>query len=154
MMKVTNRIPLEIRVVNRSPHPLPCYKSTGSAGMDLYAWLPAPLQLAPGQIERLGTGIYIAIPEGWEGQVRTRSGLGIKKGVIVVNTPGTIDADYRGEVKVGLINLSSLPYTIADGERIAQLIISPCEKVVWREVEALEDTERGIGGFGSTGKKG
>ncbi len=153
-MKVTNRIPLEIKVVNKGPHPLPCYKSRGSAGMDLYACLSAPLQLAPGQIELLGTGIHIAIPEGWEGQVRTRSGLGIKKGVIVVNTPGTIDADYRGEVKVGLINLSSVPYTIEDGDRIAQLIISPCERVAWKEVEALEETERGRGGFGSTGQKG
>ena len=153
-MKVNNSLPLEIKVVNKGSHPLPCYKSSGSAGMDLYACLDAPLQLAPGQIELLGTGIHIAIPEGWEGQVRTRSGLGIEKGVIVVNTPGTIDADYRGEVKVGLINLSSVPYTIEDSDRIAQLVISPCERVTWKEVEALEETERGRGGFGSTGKKG
>ena len=144
---------ISISIVNRSKHPLPQYATSGSSGMDLRANLDAPLVLLPLQRLLVPTGIYIALPEGYEAQVRPRSGLAIKHGLTCLNTPGTIDADYRGEIKVILINLSGETQIIQDGDRIAQLVIQQVEKAVWLEVETLDVTERNDGGFGHTGKK-
>ena len=145
-------IMLTIQIINKSKHPLPSYATALSAGMDLRANLEAPLTLAPMQRCLVPTGLYMALPAGFEAQVRPRSGLAIKKGITVLNSPGTIDADYRGEICVVLINLSSDPFVIEDGERIAQLVIARHEQADWQPVEVLDDTERGAGGFGHTGK--
>lgn len=144
---------MKISAVNKSKHALPEHKTFGSAGVDLTANLIEPVTLHVGEIKLVKTGLFIAIPEGYEAQVRPRSGLALKHGVTVLNTPGTIDADYRGEVGVILINHGNEPFVIQDGERIAQLVVAKHERVEWHLVDELEDTERGAGGFGSTGKK-
>lgn len=142
---------MKVEIINKSKHALPAYATTASAGMDLRANLDEPMVLAPLQRALVPTGLYMALPEGYEAQVRPRSGLAIKKGITVLNSPGTIDADYRGEVCVILVNLSNEPFTITDGERIAQMVIARHEQVEWLPVEVLSDTERGAGGFGHTG---
>lgn len=142
---------MKVEIINRSKHPMPEYATPLSAGMDLRANLEEPMVLAPMQRALVPTGLYMALPCGYEAQVRPRSGLAIKKGVTVLNSPGTIDADYRGEVCVILINLSDTSFTITDGERIAQMVIARHETVEWQSVESLSDTERGEGGFGHTG---
>ncbi len=142
---------MKIEIINRSRHQLPAYETPLSAGMDLRANLDTPIVLAPMQRVLVPTGLFIALPEGYEAQVRPRSGLAIKKGITVLNSPGTIDADYRGEICVILVNLSNEPFTIADGERIAQMVIARHERAEWFEVEQLDETVRGAGGFGHTG---
>ena len=142
---------MKVEIINKSKHALPTYATELSAGMDLRANLEQPIELQPLQRTLVPTGLFIALPAGYEAQVRPRSGLAIKKGITVLNSPGTIDADYRGEVCVILVNLSSEPFTITDGERIAQMVIARHEQVEWSEVDVLGDTERGAGGFGSTG---
>lgn len=142
---------MNVQIVNKSGNPLPRYATENSAGMDLNANLKDTIVLKPLERELISTGIYIAIPKGYEAQVRPRSGLAVKKGISVLNSPGTIDADYRGEVKVVLVNLSNEDVEIQDGERIAQMIIAKHESIKWDEVDVLEETERGDGGFGSTG---
>lgn len=142
---------LNVPIINRSKHALPAYATALSAGMDLRANLSEPVTLAPLQRCLIPTGLYIALPAGYEAQVRPRSGLALKKGVTVLNSPGTIDADYRGEICVILINLSAEPFVIEDGERIAQMVIARHEQATWQEVETLDETERGAGGFGHTG---
>lgn len=144
---------MNIRIVNHSHHPLPTYETTHSAGMDLRAFLSEPLVLKPLERVLIPTGLFIELPQGYEAQVRPRSGLAIKKGITVLNTPGTIDSDYRGEIKVIMINLSSDTVEIADGDRIAQMIIAKHEKADWEPVEELAETVRGSGGFGHTGAK-
>lgn len=140
-----------IEVINKSGHALPSYQTSGSSGMDLYASLPSAVTLAPLQRMLIPTGLYIAIPAGFEAQIRPRSGLAFKKGLTVVNAPGTIDSDYRGEIMVAMINLSDTSQTIENGERIAQMIISTYTTAIWNEVNELTSTERGSGGFGHTG---
>ena len=142
---------MQVKIINRSSHPLPQYETTGSAGLDLRANTDAPITL--GSLERtiVPTGLFIELPAGYEAQIRPRSGLSIKKGLSLVNSPGTIDSDYRGEIGVIMVNLSPEPQTIAAGERIAQMVIAKYEQVKWEEVEVLSDTKRGAGGFGSTG---
>jgi dUTP pyrophosphatase len=130
---------------------MPAYATPGSAGMDLQAAVEEPLVLEPGQRYMVPTGLRIALPPGYEAQIRPRSGLAIKEGITVANAPGTVDSDYRGEVKVGLVNLSDAPYTIRRGDRIAQMVVAPVTHVAWRRVTSLDETERGAGGFGSTG---
>lgn len=142
---------MKIKVVNRGHQPLPAYATEQSAGMDLRANISEPIVLRPLQRQLIPTGIYIALPEGYEAQVRPRSGLALKKGVTVLNAPGTIDADYRGEVGVVLVNLSQEDFVVNDGERIAQMVVARCEKADFIEVETLDDTERGEGGYGHTG---
>ena len=142
---------MEIQIVNRSRHALPQYETALSAGMDLRAHLDEPVVLAPGQRALIPTGLFIALPAGWEAQIRPRSGLAFKFGVTVLNSPGTIDADYRGEIKVLLINHGEGGFMIRDGERIAQMVIASFAQTVWIPVESLDTTERGTGGFGSTG---
>ena len=142
---------MKVEIINKSKHALPTYATELSAGMDLRANLEQPIELQPLQRTLVPTGLFIALPAGYEAQVRPRSGLAIKKGITVLNSPGTIDADYRGEVCVILVNLSSEPFTITDGERIAQMVIASHEQVEWSEVDVLGDTERGAGGFGHTG---
>ena len=142
---------LNVQIINRSKHALPAYATELSAGMDLRANLSEPVTLAPLQRCLIPTGLYSALPAGYEAQVRPRSGLALKKGVTVLNSPGTIDADYRGEICVILINLSAEPFVIEDGERIAQMVIARHEQAAWQEVEVLDETERGAGGFGHTG---
>jgi dUTP pyrophosphatase len=141
--------------VQTLPHaeglPLPSYATPGSAGMDLCAAVEESLVLEPGQRCLVPTGLRIALPLGYEAQIRPRSGLAIKEGITVANAPGTVDSDYRGEVKVGLVNLSDVPYTIRRGDRIAQMVVAPVTHVAWRLVASLDETERGAGGFGSTG---
>ena len=144
---------MKVQVINKSKHPLPQYATDLSAGMDLRANLDIPITLKPLQRCLVPTGIYMALPEGFEAQVRPRSGLAIKKGIGVLNSPGTIDADYRGEVCVILVNLSSEDFVIEDGERIAQVLFQEIEHPEFEEVEDLSETERGEGGFGSTGTK-
>lgn len=144
---------MKVKIVNRSQWPCPAYATGQSAGMDLKANTDAPIVLEPLQRTMIPTGLFIALPAGFEAQVRPRSGLAAKHGITVLNTPGTIDADYRGEIKVILVNLSSEPFTIEPGERIAQMVIARYEQVQWEEVEQLDETERGAGGFGSTGTK-
>lgn len=143
---------VHVSVVNKSHHSLPHYATPLSAGMDIRAFLNEPVKLAPGERALIPTGIFLELPGGWEAQVRPRSGLAFKYGITVLNAPGTIDADYRGEVGVILINLGNKHVEIQDGERIAQLVFAPCSKAVWVEVNQLTDTSRGTGGFGSTGK--
>lgn len=142
---------MEIKIINRSKHQLPAYATPLSAGMDLRANLNEPVVLEPLQRALIPTGLFMAIPAGYEAQVRPRSGLAIKKGITVLNSPGTIDADYRGEVCVILVNLSSEPFTVTDGERIAQMVIARHEQAEWLEVDTLDETQRGEGGFGHTG---
>jgi dUTP pyrophosphatase len=142
---------MKVKIINRSRHQLPSYATELSAGMDLRANLDEPIELQPLQRALVPTGLFMALPEGYEAQVRPRSGLAIKKGITVLNSPGTIDADYRGEVCVILVNLSNEPFTITDGERIAQMVIARHEQVAWCECEVLDETERGAGGFGHTG---
>ena len=146
-------MPHKVQIVNNSHHPLPVYATSGSSGMDLRAFLIAPITLAPMERCLIPTGLFLAIPENWEAQIRPRSGLAIKQGITCLNTPGTIDADYRGEIKVILINLSKEPQIINDGDRIAQMGFQSVEKVDWELVVALDETQRGAGGFGHTGKK-
>lgn len=143
---------MKVRIVNRSSFPTPAYATEKSAGMDLKADIKEPVTLAPLERAMIPTGLYIALPDGTEAQVRPRSGLATKFGISVLNSPGTIDADYRGEVKVILVNLSNEPFVINPGERIAQMVVARYEKVEWDEVEILDETERGAGGFGSTGR--
>ncbi len=143
-----------VKIINKSDNNLPAYETPNSAGMDLRAYLPeSPIVIKPLERVLVPTGLYMEIPEGYEGQVRPRSGLAIKNGITVLNTPGTIDADYRGEVKVILINLSDSDFTINSGDRIAQIIFARCEQMDIVSVETLSETERGAGGFGHTGKK-
>jgi dUTP pyrophosphatase len=141
-----------IPIVNHSHHPLPAYATQGSSGLDLRAFINAPIQMAPLERVLIPTGLHIALPINWEAQVRPRSGLAIKQGLTCLNTPGTIDADYRGEIKVILINLSNEIQVIQDGDRIAQIVFQQVEKMEWQLVENLETTQRGEGGFGHTGK--
>ena len=143
---------MKVRIVNRSSFPTPAYATEKSAGMDLKADIKEPLTLAPLERAMIPTGLYIALPQGYEAQIRPRSGLAAKFGISVLNSPGTIDADDRGEVKVILVNLSNEPFVINPGERIAQMVVARYEKVEWDEVEVLDETERGEGGFGSTGR--
>lgn len=143
---------LNIKIVNHSHHPLPAYATALSAGMDLRANLDSPVVLPPLGRALIPTGLFMAIPAGYEAQVRPRSGLALKKGITLLNTPGTIDADYRGELGVILVNLSNEPFTVNDGERIAQLVVARHEVVEWASVEVLDETERGEGGFGHTGR--
>lgn len=142
---------MRIRIVNKSNHPLPRYETNASAGMDLRASLETPITLNPMCREVIHTGLYIEVPVGYEAQIRPRSGLAAKKGITVLNTPGTIDADYRGEVMVILINLSTEPFVINDGDRIAQMVIAAHERAEWQQSAELGSTERGAGGFGHTG---
>ena len=142
---------MKIRIINRSHHALPQYATPQSAGMDLCANLDAPVTLPSLGRALIPTGLYIALPQGYEAQIRPRSGLALKKGITLLNTPGTIDADYRGEIGVIVANLSAEPFTIADGERIAQMVVARHETVCWEAVERLDDTARGDGGFGHTG---
>lgn len=144
---------LKIKVVNKGHHPLPQYATTQSAGMDLRANLDASITLKPMERRLIPTGLYIALPEGFEAQVRPRSGLALKKGITVLNAPGTVDADYRGEVGVVLINLSQEDFVVEDGERIAQMVIARHEQAIFEAVEVLDETERGTGGYGHTGVK-
>jgi len=144
---------MEIKIVNKSNHPLPTYGTEASAGVDLRANISESITLKPLERTLVKTGLFIELPIGYEAQVRPRSGLAYKNGVTVLNTPGTIDADYRGEIGVILVNLSSEEFTIENGERVAQLVIAKHEQAEWKLVEELSDTERGAGGFGSTGKK-
>lgn len=144
---------MRIKIVNHSPYPLPAYATGLSAGMDLRADLPQPITLQPLERTLIPTGLFMAIPAGYEAQVRPRSGLAAKKGLTVLNSPGTIDADYRGQVQVILVNVSNTPVQIEPGERIAQLVIAAHAVAEWEPVEILDDTERGAGGFGSTGTK-
>ena len=141
------------KIVNKSTNATPAYATAQSAGMDLRANLESPITLKPMERTMIPTGLFIELPVGYEAQVRPRSGLAAKHGITVLNTPGTIDADYRGEIKVILVNLSSEPFEIQHGERIAQMVIAKHETVQWEEVEILSDTERGAGGFGSSGVK-
>lgn len=144
---------MKVNIINKSHHLLPSYETAHAAGMDLRANLDAPVVLKPLERALVPTGLFIELPEGHEAQVRPRSGLAAKKGVTVLNSPGTIDADYRGEIKVILVNLSNEPFTIEDGERVAQLVIARHERVEWQETAVLADSSRGAGGFGSTGTK-
>lgn len=144
---------MKLQIVNKSDNALPAYETVNSAGMDLRAYLPeGELVVKPLQRVLVPTGLFMEIPVGYEGQVRPRSGLAIKSGITVLNSPGTIDADYRGEVKVIMINLSDTDFVIKSGDRIAQLVIAKCEQTEVIEVEILSETERGVGGFGHTGK--
>ena len=142
---------MEVRIVNRSKHELPDYGTVNSSGMDLRANLEAPLKLKPLERKLIPTGLFVEVPVGYEAQIRPRSGMAIKHGITVLNTPGTIDADYRGEIGVILVNLSDQAFEIRDGERICQMVINKIEKVIWKPVESLAMTERGDGGFGHTG---
>lgn len=142
---------MKIQIINKSKHALPQYATALSAGMDLRANIDTPILLKPMQRKLVPTGLYIALPEGFEAQIRPRSGLALKKGITLLNTPGTIDADYRGEIGVIVANLSEEDFIIEDGERIAQMVIARYEKAEWEEVKVLGETERGYGGFGHTG---
>lgn len=144
---------MEIQVINKSHHPLPEYATQQSAGMDIRANLDEPITLQPLQRCLVPTGLFIALPPGTEAQIRPRSGLAWKKGITVLNAPGTIDADYRGEIGIILVNLSQEPFVIQDGERIAQMVVARYEQAAWNVVDSLEDTERGEGGFGHSGQK-
>ena len=142
---------MQVKIINKSAYPLPQYETTGSAGMDLRANIPDPLTLQPLQRTIVPTGLYIELPDGYEAQIRPRSGLAAKKGLSLVNAPGTIDSDYRGEIGIILVNLSDTPQTIGPGERIAQMIVAKYEQITWNEVDTLSASQRGTGGFGSTG---
>jgi dUTP pyrophosphatase len=142
-----------IKIINRSKHALPSYQTEDSAGMDLRAELESPVTLKPLERKLISTGLSIELPQGFEAQIRPRSGLAYKHGIGIVNSPGTIDADYRGIIQVLLINLSNQDFIVEDGERIAQMVIAKYEKISWEEVEILSETDRGAGGYGSTGRK-
>ena len=142
---------MNVQIINKSKHQTPAYETEGSAGMDLRANIEEAIVLKPLERVIVKTGLFIALPNGYEAQVRPRSGLAAKKGITVLNAPGTVDADYRGEIGVILVNLSNEDFTVNDGERIAQLVIAKHERVNWKEVSELNETERGAGGFGSTG---
>jgi len=144
---------MKINVINNSKHDLPRYTTEASAGMDLRANISEPIVLKPLERTLVKTGLFIELPPGYEAQVRPRSGLAFKKGITVLNSPGTIDADYRGEIGVIIINLSSEQFIVEDGERIAQMVIAKHEKIIWENTESLADSSRGLGGFGSTGIK-
>ncbi|OWR15319.1 dUTP diphosphatase [Chryseobacterium sp. VAUSW3] len=143
---------MKIKIINRSKHALPKYQTALSAGMDLYANLDEPVTMKPLERKLIATGLLMELPQGYEAQVRPRSGLAIKNGITVLNTPGTIDADYRGEIGVILVNLSAESFTVNDGDRIAQMVIAKHETAIWDEVDELSETDRGEGGFGSTSK--
>lgn len=143
---------MKVQIINKSKHALPAYATEQSAGVDLRANISEPVTLQPLDRKLVPTGLFISLPKGYEAQVRPRSGLAVKKGITVLNSPGTIDADYRGEICVILINLSQEPFVIEDGERIAQMVIAHHEQAEWEEVQVLDETERGAGGFGHTGK--
>lgn len=145
--------PVSVRIVNQSPNPLPAYATAGSSGMDLRAHLEGPLHLQPMERTLVPTGLFIELPDGYEAQVRPRSGLAIKQGLTCLNTPGTIDADYRGEIKIILVNLSGEEQVIHPGDRIAQMVVQSVEKIVWTETDTLNQTDRNAGGFGHTGKQ-
>ena len=149
---IFENMPLPIRIINRSPFTLPQYSTEGSSGMDLRAHLEAPVVLRSLERYLVPTGLFIELPEGFEAQVRPRSGLAIQQGLTCLNTPGTVDSDYRGEIRVILVNLSAEEQTIQPGDRIAQLVIQKVEKAAWQEVEIVGETSRGNGGLGSTGK--
>lgn len=144
---------MQVNIINKSRHALPSYATALSAGMDLRANIDEPITLQPLERRLVPTGIFIALPAGYEAQVRPRSGMATKHGITVINSPGTVDADYRGEIRVSLVNLSNEPFTIEDGERIAQMVVARHETVTWNQVETLDETERGAGGWGSTGTK-
>lgn len=144
---------ISAKIVNTSKHPNPQYATEGAAGMDLRANINTPLTLQPLERFLVPTGLFIQLPKGYEGQIRPRSGLSIRHGITLINAVGTLDADYTGEVKLGIVNLSQQAYTIEDGERLAQLVIARYEPISWETVETLSETERGKNGFGSTGKK-
>ncbi|MFK7936864.1 MAG: dUTP diphosphatase [Saprospiraceae bacterium] len=144
---------MQVKVINKSKNPLPRYETTGSAGLDLRADITEPIELNPLERTLIPTGLLIELPVGYEAQIRPRSGLSIKKGLSLVNSPGTIDSDYRGEIKVIMVNLSNEAQVIPVGERIAQMVIARYEQIEWKNVEILSDTARGSGGFGSTGVK-
>lgn len=144
---------MKVQIINRGHHPLPQYATEQSAGLDLRANLDSPVELKPLERKLIPTGLYMALPKGYEAQVRPRSGLAIKKGITVLNSPGTIDADYRGEICVILINLSDQPFLINDGERIAQMVLARHEQAEWEQVDVLDETKRGAGGFGHSGVK-
>ena len=144
---------MTVKIINKSNHPLPSYETLASAGMDIRAYITQPVVLKPMQRAIIKTGLFIELPIGTEAQVRPRSGLAIKKGITVLNSPGTIDADYRGEIGVILVNLSNEDFTIENGERIAQLVLASHQRAQWQQVNQLSDTARGEGGFGSTGVK-
>lgn len=144
---------MNIKVINRSEHALPAYETSASAGMDIRACIEAPVHILPLERQLIGTGLFIELPEGYEAQIRPRSGLAWKQGITVLNSPGTIDADYRGEIKVILVNLSKETFTVNNGDRIAQMVIAKHERAVWEQAELLSDTERGAGGYGHTGVK-
>lgn len=144
---------MQIRIINKSQHALPQYETIASAGVDLRANIEEAIILKPLERSLVKTGLFIELPVGYEAQVRPRSGLAFKKGITVLNSPGTVDADYRGEIGVILVNLSNEPFVVENGERIAQLVIAKHEQAEWMEVEELSETSRGAGGFGSTGKK-
>ena len=145
--------PIKVNIINKSTNPTPSYSTEQSAGMDVRAFLSEPITLNPLERVLVPTGLYMELPQGYQCEIRPRSGLALKKGITVLNTPGTIDADYRGEVGIILINLSNEPFVINNGERICQMVIMNYTKVEWVEVEELNDTERGAGGFGHTGVK-
>ena len=143
---------MKVQIINKSHHPLPSYATLQSAGMDIRANLSEPVEIKPLERILIPTGLYIALPDGYEAQMRPRSGLALKHGITLLNTPGTIDADYRGEIGVILANLSNEPFVVNDGERICQMVIASYQQVEWQPVEVLSETERGAGGFGHTGK--
>lgn len=143
---------VKVKIINQSPHALPAYATEGSAGMDLRAHLPGPLELKPLERTLVPTGLYIELPMGYEAQVRPRSGLALKQGITCLNSPGTIDSDYRGELKVILINLSGELQILQPGDRIAQMVVGPVVRVSWEKVEEIGATERSVGGFGHTGQ--
>lgn len=151
-MKKNNENSLEIRIVNRSNNKLPEYQTENSAGLDLRASIEKPLVLKPLERALIPTGLYIELPVGYEAQIRPRSGLAIKNGITVLNSPGTIDSDYRGEIQVIIVNISNVDFVVNNGERICQMIIAKNEKAIWKEVREIGVTERGVGGFGHTGK--
>lgn len=144
---------MKVQIINKSKHDLPQYETSGAAGLDLKANIEESVFLKPLERAIIKTGLFIALPQGYEAQVRPRSGLAAKKGITVLNSPGTVDADYRGEIGVILVNLSNDIFEVTDGERIAQLVIAKHEQAEWTEVEELDNTQRGTGGFGSTGTK-
>ncbi|MCB0528128.1 MAG: dUTP diphosphatase [Saprospiraceae bacterium] len=144
---------MKVKIINHSSNPLPKYETAGSAGMDLRANIDEPMVLSPLERTLIPTGLFIELPDGYEAQIRPRSGLAAKRGLTMLNSPGTIDSDYRGEIKCIVVNLSNEVQTIEPGERVAQMVIARYEQIEWQEVEVLEATGRGAGGFGSTGKK-
>ena len=153
LFAVCKQVIMQVKIVNKSRHQLPEYATALSAGMDLRANIDEPVTLKPLQRSLIPTGIYIQLPEGYEAQIRPRSGLAVKHGISVVNSPGTVDADYRGEIRVILVNLSDVDFVVNDGERICQMVIAQHARVEWQQVDELDETERGAGGFGHTGKQ-